>query len=93
MITTTEIPMNGYVGMYGMRLITVSDWTDVEEFSVQMLKTQTPFAEMSQGKITITAANGRWVYRPVGKLFSQDTIIAVLESHEHFELRESYATH
>ena len=38
-----------------------------EEFSEQLLERGAPFIVYREGRIIITAANGRWIYRPIGQ--------------------------
>jgi hypothetical protein len=66
-------------------LIYVHDAGLYEEFSVQLLERAEPFIVYREGRIIITAANGRWIYRPIGRCALTDEgyqgIRAVLVTH------------
>ena len=74
-------------------VLIVLDARNQELFSLSLLDQKSPFFNMCGGKITITAANGRWVYRPIGwdhfgwyGSWDRGSVRAVLESSETFEV-------
>lgn len=68
-------------------LITVDNVEKIEEFSTELLDIGGPFLQVNNGQIIVTAANGRWRFRPIGPGLVGKSVRAVLEKSEWFDLK------